>query len=336
MNLLKVLALLLIPLGVLGAAVAVVWCLPDPDGTVVCAPNRVVHLLRHGHWVHGVAFAPDSRSLASAAGSVNGGGGEVKVWDLATGRERASYSVGAASAESVAFSPDGKALAAATYRGQVHLWDTATGKQGRLFKLDQDDGRTVAFTADGKRLLAGGYATNPGWAWDLSAEGKGQSLPGCGPFALAPDGRTLAVTSQDMRTVQVCDFGTGAVLGTFPETATPATSLAISPDGSLLASAEYAPEVRLWEVGTQRRLAPLRGHVGPVLSVAFSPDGRTLATAGQDRTVRLWEVPSGRRKATLTGHEGPVESVAFSGDGRRLASGSYDKTVRVWDLSGLR
>jgi predicted NACHT family NTPase len=113
-------------------------------------------------------------------------------------------------------------------------------------------------------------------------------------------------------------------------------TIAISPDGKILASGSDDNTIKLWELPSGRELHILIGHTDPVWSVAFSPDGKTLASGSADNTIKLWELPSGRKVHTLTGHTYHVWSVAFSPDGKTLASGSSDSTIKLWELPSGR
>jgi WD40 repeat protein/subtilase family serine protease len=113
------------------------------------------------------------------------------------------------------------------------------------------------------------------------------------------------------------------------------TSVAFSPDGSLMASGGADRTIKLWRVSDGALVRTLTGHTGGVTSVAFSPDGRLLASGSGlgDRTIRLWRVSDGALVRTLTGHTDWVNSVAFSPDGSLIASGSRDRTIRLWRVS---
>ena len=99
------------------------------------------------------------------------------------------------------------------------------------------------------------------------------------------------------------------------------TSVAFSPDGTLLASGGADNSVKLWIAASGRELRTMSEHTGIVSSVAFSPDGKMLASGSQDKTVRLWDVATGRRLHTLSGHADAVNAVAFSPNGKKSRFG---------------
>ena len=117
-------------------------------------------------------------------------------------------------------------------------------------------------------------------------------------------------------------------------------SVAISPNGEILASGSDDKTIKLWNLKTGEEIVTLAGHSRFVKSVAFSSDGAILASASDDRTIKLWNVATGEEIRTLSGHSHAVKSVAFSPQGSGgfgnpplLASGSWDKTVKLWDTN---
>jgi WD40 repeat protein/serine/threonine protein kinase len=115
------------------------------------------------------------------------------------------------------------------------------------------------------------------------------------------------------------------------------TSVAFSPDGSLLATASWDGTAKLWDGITGQERLTLRAHPKYVVNaVAFSPDGRGLATAGADGTAKLWDTATGREVLVFDGRDGPVEGVAFHPDGRRIATAAREGTIRMWDVGSGR
>jgi WD40 repeat protein/DNA-binding SARP family transcriptional activator len=158
--------------------------------------------------------------------------------------------------------------------------------------------------------------------------------------AFSRDGTTLASADGD-GTVRLWDVAARRPLGQpLRGHAGPVSSVAFTPDGTILASAsrDANETVRLWDVAARRPLGqPLKGHTGGVHRVAFTPDGATLASAGQDETVRLWDVATRRPLGQpLKGHTGPVYGVAVNRDGTTLASAGEDAKVRLWDVAARR
>ncbi|WP_052398034.1 WD40 repeat domain-containing protein [Streptomyces sp. NRRL F-5123] len=113
----------------------------------------------------------------------------------------------------------------------------------------------------------------------------------------------------------------------------PVTAVAVSPDGSWLATAGNDETVRIWDTATGAVVRTLTGHTDWVTAVAVSPDSSWLATTSNDRTVRIWDRATGALTRTLTGHTDPVNAVAVSPDGSWLATTSNDETVRIWDAA---
>jgi WD40 repeat protein len=253
---------------------------------------------------------------------------------------------GRSAALGVAFSPDGKTLAAGTWDGSVKITDLNTGKELPAPAKHKDWVCSVAYSPDGKLLAsAGGNEFKPARndnktsgevkLWDVVAGKEIGPLKGhtnkVFSAVFSPDSKTLATGSAD-KTVRLWDTATGkerAVLAGHTEAV---WSVAFLPDGKTVASASWDKTVRLWDVMTGKEGVSLKGHEDEVLAVAVSPDGKTLATGSADWTVRLWDLATEKERTVLKGHQGSVTCLAFADDGKTLVSGGGDETVRLWDM----
>ena len=218
-------------------------------------------LIRVSGKLDAIAFSPDGTTMATASGDSRA----VTLWDVATGRERASLADHQGPIWSVAFSPDGRLLAAAS--GGCRRWPSPAG-DGQVGEI---------------RL------------WDLSGckPKPRASLVGHGygivSAAFSPDGTTLASGGFD-RAVKLWDVAAGREWATLDGHEGWVAAVAFSPDGTILATGSHDQTIKLWDAATGRELATLRGHTGNVYTVAFSPDGTLLASGSLDGTVRLWDV----------------------------------------------
>ena len=109
-------------------------------------------------------------------------------------------------------------------------------------------------------------------------------------------------------------------------------SLALSPDGKLLATGDIDGQIRLWQVANGKHLLTFKGHEGWVWTLAFSPSGQTLASGGHDALVKLWDIQTGNCLKIFDKHTANVTCVSFSSDGQTLASTGNDTSIRLWDV----
>jgi WD40 repeat protein len=298
------------------------------DGSIVLCSSRSRDIRDvfkgHSERVWSVAYAPDGKTLASASGRWDTGGeSEVKLWDVASGRERATLLQDDRAVFAVAFSPDGKILASGGRDQTIRLWDVATGRIRGTCAGHQGPVRSIAFHPLGRAFVSAGLDGSIRF-WDAGTGlenhepivSKGYP-PNC--VVIAPDGETfVANTSQDptlhdRREEEETNF---------------------DPTSSEIQVAKWRSREKGIRLG--------RCRYG-ILGLAVSPDGKTVATGGglpsDEGEVKLWDLATGNLKADLKGHGAWVECVAFSPDGKTLVSaGGYWEgpgEIKLWDLRTL-
>jgi RNA polymerase sigma factor (sigma-70 family) len=265
----------------------------------------------------------------------------VSLWDVAGGKKirEAMAEDGIAN---LAFSADGKTLAAACYHQTARLWNVGTGKELPPCAGQRTDGSdrafSVAFSADGRTLATGGSQRVR--LWEVATQ-KERLLPGgwlpINVLCFSRDGKTLALGCE--RTIRLADRQTGQEIRSLYGDEGIVDGLAFFPDGKTLASTGWSNSIRLWDVSTGKELRRIGGdeRVRPFLNakspIAVSADGKTIASRSAGSRLVLWDVATGKGRQLNKGL-GSGHTLAFSPDGKTLAAPEDDNSeVVLWDVA---
>ncbi|MYA71347.1 hypothetical protein F4009_07795, partial [Candidatus Poribacteria bacterium] len=312
-----------------------------------------------------IAFSPDGKYFATAGQRTDLC---TTLWDVETG-EPLWHVTHEKQIDAVAFSPDGTSMATYYEDDAVSVLRVADGilippaihaekwiKIKRNLSIDHDKdgwGRRVQFSPDGKHLAEFKTGSNSLTLWDINTGKKIKAFDGVSGSALtlasSAEGHCFGLSrtpDPEYDTVELWDEEKRA---SFTHSGFVIT-VAMSPNGTFLATGGIDKKVKLWHVETQQCFQTLSGHIGGIVSLAFSPDETLLASGGGDnweqqthadgttlsysagdspvdKTAKVWKVATGKNIATL---ENPcmVRGIAFSPDGKHLATGT-SKTVTI-------
>lgn len=199
----------------------------------------------------------------------------------------------------LAFSPDAQEIASASLDKSVNVWSVDAGTLLATIR-DSEGVSSVAFMPNGKQMVYGGL--------------NGVIL--------------INDSGADERTIRSLKPE-----GSYAWQFLPAVwSVAVSPDGTKIASGNADGSVKIWSVSGPL-LRNMKVHDDVVTAVVYAPDGRTVASGSKDGAVGIIDTATGHQVARLTDHAGQVLSVALSPDGRWIAAGGSGNTALIWNAA---
>lgn len=258
------------------------------------------------------AYDPNRKLLAAATREIKGSQQlpGVRMWNATTNKDEVTIGgrrfTPGTGITALAFSPDGKLLATATWEsrdepnaGVIKLWETNSWKEREPLKGHPGQISALAFSADGRQLAA------------------------------LTRGSTVKIW--DLATIQE------VVLPSIPGQTTGVTCLAFAPKGSTLATGSSIPAgnetITMWAADSGVAMQTFRGLRKPAQALAFAPDGRQLVATGQDRELYRWQISDGKLLQQWP-LPAVADRVAFREDGRFLATANDNGTVFVFRLTG--
>jgi WD40 repeat protein len=286
-----------------------------------------------GYDGHPGEFSPDGRLIA--VGLKEEG---IALWDarelnpvgsplLETGGE----------VKALAFSPDGQTLAAGTVGGSFTLWDV--GSRSRLHGPVSTGGGSfigvaLGFSPDGATLAT---ASESGvQLWDVATAAPLRSIGSAeaGDLAFSRDGAMIAFLRSSLGGAEVWDVATNSLIVAVDGSPPPFfdVSVALSPDGRMLAVGGFGRVVRLWDVRTGRLLLELDQGGNGAFTLEFSPDGQTLAISGFEPVASVWDVATGIRIGPQLTAGDRRTMIDLSPDGRLLLETHGNGQGVVWDV----
>jgi hypothetical protein len=242
-----------------------------------------------------LSYSPDGKLIALA------GFQEVRLLDPASKKVLAQLTGEADAVRAIAFSRDGKLLAAAgglpARSGEVKIWDVAQPKVLQTIHGHADCIFAVAFS---------------------------------------PDGKSIATASYD-KLIKLWDVNSGKEVRTFKDHIDAIYALVFTPDGQRLISGAADRTIKIWNVATGERLYTLSDPQDGINTVALDPTGKFVTAGGLDKTIRIWELgdKSAKLVNTLIAHEDAILRLAWSPDGKRLLSSSADRSVKMFNAADL-
>ena len=180
----------------------------------------------------------------------------------------------------VAFSPDGKNVAATNAEGRLWTVEASTGK----LVWERRDMATIPIVV----------------AW-------------------SHHGRLIAMGGWN-GIISLCVAKTGKVISHWPGHKENITSIVFSADDRFLATGSGDDTAKVWSVrGGEALLAMEQGDEYDMTGVAFSPDSNRLATGDGENRVKIWDTRTGDETRVMEGHTEAVAAVAWSADGNCIA-----------------
>jgi WD40 repeat protein len=232
----------------------------------------------------------------------------------------------------LAFSANGKTVAAEIEEGGIKVWDPRTGEVKNQMGTHEDSATIVDISQNGT-IAAEVLDQESIRLWDVGTGDKKIVPTSSGTItalALSPDGRTVAMGRANK--IALVSTATREPIQTLAGHGSEIKRLAFASDGRTLATAGEDGTIQTWDLASGQLTRAITGG-GKITALRFAPNGGTLASANEGGDVSLWDLQTGALSLQLKKHSGGVNAIAFSADGNLMATGGDDRSVIIWEIA---
>jgi WD40 repeat protein/serine/threonine protein kinase len=272
-----------------------------------------------------VAWSPSGSVIASGSGYL---GGQIRLWDAASGEPLGTLEGHTSWICELIFSADGRWLYSASGDQTIRIWDVGQRRCLATLRGSRDEVYGLALSPDGATLASAGKGGGVAF-WNARPRPEEESprliaLGKSGRSAFAPAGRVLAAPREG--TVSLFDLETSEEIEQIPALGADVWTVAYSADGALLASGSRSGEIRVWSCAERRLLCELDDPNAGLRPWRFRADGRWLLSGSGAGKVMWWDTLTWQAVRTFTVE--PLRGAAVSPDSRLLAVGARTGAVR--------
>ncbi|KAG1720914.1 WD40-repeat-containing domain protein [Suillus occidentalis] len=245
--------------------------------------------------IYSIALSPNGKTVVSGCWD-----GKVRLWDIETGKVIQRWTGHTNRVTSVCWSAGGDRVVSGSWDGTARVWNAKTGERILKIKTGHEDMWAVKYSPENTHITTGGLGGVK--IWDAKTGELIKTLKRDGivySLAWTSDGKKLITASKgSIRTFDTATWKIATLDGHFEGLV---STISLSPNNRLLASASYDNTARIWNLDTNLPVGPPLQHGDKVECAAFSANGRVLVTGSRDKNAYAWDIHAILKQAGLEG-----------------------------------
>ena len=264
----------------------------------------------------------------------------LRLWELPSCRCLRTFTMPKQTIDAVYLDPSGLFALSATANGSIRLWSTAVLCRSRAFRAPLQLSHVTSAEEAGRQQSEMERMCNEirqavkkreyGIALDWMEKAKQHSGWEAARYALELEGIGDKIRRRTVRE----SFDSALCTHRLSGHQEAISSVAISLDANLIASAGQDGEIRVWNIAEQKCVADIEAHQDEVRGVVLTTDSKFLISGSRDGSVQVWNISTGQSVRKFGERIMTLTKIALNPQGRTVAVGDGSGTVILWDVLG--